>query len=610
MSYSVEELGRRVKAKYPQYGGMSDAEVGQKVAAKYPQYASSIVATQGVDNWASKIPGLSQMQNVGIAAGSAIGKTGLGLGQAALKAGMGITSGLSKLTGGFLPVDNSLAQQTYDTLERGKEAIYQRPFEKNLQTPSGKASTLATNIGMYFAGGSGPVGGLGRFGSAALRAVPDMVVNAGQTQGAPGSVATTGVASAAANALVPRVISTPLRTVFKNVGAGAVSGEVSDIGTGLAGLRGEDRTGYKSLIPGWGTVAGTTLGALQSIPATRQVFNRGIGNSVRDEFQGTAQDIMNRVARINPSDARKFERQAGMNHGTYLTQRGIYGNDEEIMQQLFDRFTQSKNVADEEIAKLPGLWRHDAVDTAIGELVARESRVSSLGAPSGDLARITELARKNASDGLTMSDINEVKRMFERNIKLDFVKSLNADGVARSNNIDNAIRTWQVDKASVLGFENLRAVNKETQLAKMLGDSLWKKNVGQTGNNAFGLIDSILLAGGDPAAISMFLTRKTLGNKGIQSWLASKIAGEPSVGPVQPQLRGPITDESRLLSAPPPGADYSLNQGRAIPVAPTGSTILTNEQTQIGGVMPTRTPQYGTPSEPYRPGTYIQYYPK
>src|SRR5262245_1450068 len=36
----VAELGRRVKAKYPQYANIDDAELGRRIKAKYPQYAA------------------------------------------------------------------------------------------------------------------------------------------------------------------------------------------------------------------------------------------------------------------------------------------------------------------------------------------------------------------------------------------------------------------------------------------------------------------------------------------------------------------------------------------------------------------------------------------
>ena len=39
---TYEELGQKVKAKYPDYASISDADLGKKVAAKYPEYQSQI----------------------------------------------------------------------------------------------------------------------------------------------------------------------------------------------------------------------------------------------------------------------------------------------------------------------------------------------------------------------------------------------------------------------------------------------------------------------------------------------------------------------------------------------------------------------------------------
>ena len=57
--YSLEDFGKRIKAKYPQYQGMSDTDIASKVLAKYPQYRSAIKPTSsqpesvpsGIPNW-------------------------------------------------------------------------------------------------------------------------------------------------------------------------------------------------------------------------------------------------------------------------------------------------------------------------------------------------------------------------------------------------------------------------------------------------------------------------------------------------------------------------------------------------------------------------------
>jgi len=241
--------------------------------------------------------------------------------------------------------------------------------------------------------------------------------------------------------------------------------------------------------------------------------------------------IMQRVARINPSDQVKFEKMSGgSNVGEYLVNRGIYGDTEKILQQLYDRFSNSKTTADESLATLQGNYKPLPIKTALNELNARESVVSSEGAPSPDLQRIQELTNAYQKNGLTMSDINEVKRLYEKNVKLDYLRQNLPDKVARANNIDTAIREWQFKKADELGLKNLSEINKETQLSRQLLNALGKKEAGMQGNNAITLTDWIMLAGGKWDNIAGFGIKKLLSSKGIQSKIAQTFGGEPTVG--------------------------------------------------------------------------------
>jgi len=240
--------------------------------------------------------------------------------------------------------------------------------------------------------------------------------------------------------------------------------------------------------------------------------------------------IMQRVARVNALDQEKFAQTAKESIGEYLVMRGIYGNDDEIVNQLATRFSESKSVADDALSKLQGNWKNGAVDDALSDLAEREARVSSKNVPSRDMARVSELSNKHRTQGLTMSEINEVKRLYERNVKLGYLKERNTDMVARSTGIDDAIRTWQFSQADKLGLKNLGEINRETRLARQLGDALLKKNARSGGNNAFGLTDAILISGGDPQAISMLIAKRTFGSKGVQSAIAKKLAPDATVG--------------------------------------------------------------------------------
>lgn len=353
------------------------------------------------------------------------------------------------------------------------------------------------------------------------------------------------------------------RGLYQGARAGAVGGGLYGLGEGL---QQEDATVGSVL---GSTAIGSTLGA-----ATGGVLGGVLPLPVA-AVQGTKQvlkpsNIMQRVARVNALDQQKFQQTARESIGDYLTKRGIYGNDEEIMTQLANRFTQSKTVADDALSKLPGTFTPTPVKTALESLVEREARVSTAGAPSRNLARVTQLAEKYDAGGLTMSEINEVKRIFERTVKLDYLKQQVPDMVERSNNIDSAIRNWQFTQAKKLGLGNLQEINKETQLARQLLDALGKKNARSGGNNAITLTDWIMLSGGDPTAIASFIAKRGLSSKGVQSAIANKLAGKPTVGVPEAKMVPTIADQAtpldlRTLQRGKPTALPTVKQAQQAP---------------------------------------------
>lgn len=287
----------------------------------------------------------------------------------------------------------------------------------------------------------------------------------------------------------------------------------------------------------------------------------GITNVVKEKASSLvpkSDEIMQRVARISKGKQAKFEKMSGGESvGGYLTKRGIFGDIDEITTKLYDRFTKSMNEADEGFTKLKGTFNPEPVGTALKELVARETRVSSPGAISPNLNRVKELLGKFEGKGLDMSEINEVKRLFEKNVKVDYLKSVssNPEGVVRATNLDSAIRNWQTSQAETLGMKNLGAVNRETRLAKQLLDDIGQEYAGAAGNNAMTLTDWIMLSGGDPTAISGFLVKKTLSSKGVQSSVAKYLnKGKATMGDVKADIG---TSQVKQLPAPKAGTPKS-----------------------------------------------------
>ena len=361
-------------------------------------------------------------------------------------------------------------------------------------------------------------------------------------------------ATRAASGVIGAAFS-PLAPLFKPIAEGFAkltdfisnTKPFQEFGEGTSDMPADKQTGAEQVLEltaNIADIAGTIAGG-RAIPAVAKTtvgtFSKGtelLGGITKTGTEGIREatagaldpaQIMQRVARISKSKQAQFQAAAGESVGEYLVKRGIFGDVDKLTEQLYTRFQQSKGQVDDALASLPGTYKTTPIGNALKQLAQREQRISSPGALSKDLERVRELLKKHNRDGLSMEEINEVKRLFERNVRLDYVKENVPDKVEMSNNIDSAIRTWQQSKASELGFKNIQELNRETRLSKQLLDDLGAEYAGSAGNNAITLTDWIILAGGDPTAVGGFLAKRALSSKGVMSKVAQMRAPSATV---------------------------------------------------------------------------------
>ncbi len=359
------------------------------------------------------------------------------------------------------------------------------------------------------------------------------------------------------------IVTSPLAPLFSPIGKliGYVSDKISnnkavqDFAQSPAGettARVAEDVSNASIIAG--TVAGGRAApgaarATASLVSKGEEFLQGIKSTGTQGIRESSAlgidsaSIMQRVARLSKQKQVDFEKTSGESVGKYLVNRGIFGNVDKITEQLYKRYETSRGQVDKSMAQLKGEFKSTAVGNALKQLVDRERRVSSPGALSRDLERVVALEKKHNGAGLNMAEVNEVKRLYERNVKLDYMKENLTDKVAMANNVDSAVRSWQFSKAEALGFKNLKELNKETQAARQLLDDLGAEYAGSAANNAVTLTDWIVLAGGDPTAVGAFLTKKALSSKTIMSKVAETFAPAPTRGTPKAQLTAPTIDD-------------------------------------------------------------------
>lgn len=390
-----------------------------------------------------------------------------------------------------------------------------------------------------------------------------------------------------------RAAEAPIRAV------GAVGGAVGDIiGAGLSQIGADKAIGgaispvlqneqVKKAVDLYNTLPQDTKDVLGAILNTANIPLGGIGSgavksSIESGVKATAgagakavkavtpdaSAIMQRVARIPKQKQIKFQNTAGESVGEYLTKRGVYGDEEQIVEQLYKRYVDSKKVADDALEQLPGTFKPQQVADALDMLEEKFTKSSTKGVKDPNLSRVEELIAKYNAEGLTMPEVNEAKRLFEKNAKLDFARENNPDGIRLANNVDNSIREWQFNQAEQLGLKNLPEINRETRLARQLMDDLGAESAGIAGNNAVSLTDWIVLAEGNPASIAAFLGKKAAASKKLQSAVAKKVAGKPTVGQPEAIFTGskPATSlpEQKLLPQSSPKSTPSEIKSKGI----------------------------------------------
>lgn len=289
----------------------------------------------------------------------------------------------------------------------------------------------------------------------------------------------------------------------------------------------------------------------------KETGQQGIQRSLKTGL--APEDLMQRVARISKGKQAAFEDRAGQSVGEYLVDRGIFGDPEAITEQLYQRMQTSKGRVDSGLSSVKGVYKNDAVADALEQLAEREARVSTARTPSRDQARVNELLKKHDKEGLTLTEANEVKRLYERNVTLDYLRDNVSDKIAQAKNIDSQMRDFIEQAADVGGFKNVKALNKETSLAKQLLDDLGAEYAGSQGNNYVSLSDAFFLAeaASNPAALAAFGFRKTLGSKSAMSAVAKLIAGKRA----RTELPSGERTEALQLPAPRPGQlDVSVEQ--------------------------------------------------
>lgn len=271
-------------------------------------------------------------------------------------------------------------------------------------------------------------------------------------------------------------------TASKLAGISQTAGTASDLGANLLHNKmmwGLEKVSNMGKV--W-NVVGTALEVGQEPLRILTPIGKGLMKALP-----SAEHTLQNMNRLTKGEQAKFSSMVGESQGEWMNKRGIVAGGEDAVDQLANYFINNKKKVDEALLSIEGEYKNPFLD-----MMAKESAEFAENTLNKWAERMKGLAQKAETQGLTMSEINEVKRFYEQNNKFTYGKDITAgEKSVRATNIDNNVREWQIDLAEENGFTNLREMNKETQASKFLLDKLVKNTDWSFGNNFFTLTDYI-----------------------------------------------------------------------------------------------------------------------
>lgn len=230
----------------------------------------------------------------------------------------------------------------------------------------------------------------------------------------------------------------------------------------------------------------------------------------------TAEKQIMRMNKLSKWVKADFEKRFWVNEWKFLNDRWIVWWNEETVNWLTTYMKGTKDEVDKWLAAIQWtFWKDNKILHEVADDVA--AHAAEVSTRPEEVVKWRNLAEKAKTEWLTMSEINDVKRYYERNNKFTYYTDNNSKKLQRATNLDNDLRERQLDMADKNWFGNLRELNKETAASKYLLDAIWKEMRWSYWNDYFWLSDWVL-SSWTPEWFAMLLAKKWLSSDKVRTY--------------------------------------------------------------------------------------------
>lgn len=284
-----------------------------------------------------------------------------------------------------------------------------------------------------------------------------------------------------------------------------------------------------SVVTGGAGAIGKLGKVTKGLEAVTEVAKAPIISKIATRFDDVAIRQMDKALNLNPSDVRKIKRPnvAGKNPSEWLLERDFTGNQLKIADDLDVYSAGTKTKVDEGLAGITKRFPAEEAQSARQILDVLKQTFSDIPGNEKLVSRLDNLRTKTDYD---LTELNNIKRLVDSNLKIfrttgDIKSGAISQGLA---NLRDDLKTFIEERAASEGFKEVKELNKETQVAKEIEESLRKRVDVQSKLPELGLRDAIVAAGGFAAGDPTFglltvAAKKTAESAAFRTYLANKL---------------------------------------------------------------------------------------
>jgi hypothetical protein len=205
------------------------------------------------------------------------------------------------------------------------------------------------------------------------------------------------------------------------------------------------------------------------------------------------------VKQLTNTFSDEFTRVQKKTPSKWMMEKGIAGTPNQMSNQLGKVLEASRSSLDEGLASIPDTFQTDTVKGILGDMKRKlkvfkpdDIPVSQRG--KARIAKIENLARKHDKSGLTLTEMNELKRDLNRQIELyQSGKSVLKKGkdIEELGFLKDELKEFIEVEANKKGFKNVKSMNMQTKAALDLKRNLDRAIISSFKNRGLGLTDFI-----------------------------------------------------------------------------------------------------------------------